>query len=433
MKKLIGFPVSKYYLCQQINTTSLNLPQYIARKISGHNKKSFSNFIIRLSTAATIISVAVMIVAMAIVQGFKDTIKDKAFEFWGHFHITQSSPNNDLMIGTQSIHLEPNKIQAIASLPEVNAIQPYVLGAGMLSTQDYNEGIRIKGVAPEYFKGSIDNVITYEGAINYSDSNYSTDVLLSKTILDKINKKIGDELRLYVLDQNEASPRVRKVHIAGTYHMGIEEIDNNFILCDLRLLQKLYQNSPEEVTGYQVTVKNYKHADKIADAIYYQYLTSPESIVYIADIYSEIFQWLELQDVNAQIILIIMAIVAIINMITALLTYILERVNMIGILKALGMTNWNIRKIFVYHFGKIIGLGIIGGVLLGLALCAIQYYFKVLKIDESIYYMQYVPIRVLFWHPIVIILGTFILSLTIMILPTLLIKKVNIVQAIKYK
>lgn len=374
-----------------------------------------------------------MLLALAIVQGFKDTIKDKAFEFWGHFHLTQSAPNNELFIGNKSIQLNSETIKAINSIPQVNSITPYILGAGMLSTNEYNEGIRIKGVNKTYFQGSKDNVITYDGAINYSDSTYSTDILVSKSVSEKLNLKTGDQLRLYILDQEEGLPRVRKVTIAGTYHIGIEEIDNNFILCDARMLQKIYQVKDDNYSGYQVMVNDYKHADQIADQIYFDFLTAPQSIVYISDIYSEIFQWLELQDINAQIILIIMAVVAIINMITALLTYILERVNMIGILKALGMNNWNIRKIFIYHFSKIILRGIIGGIALGLLLAWLQATFHLIKIDESVYYMQYVPIKVLWWHPLLIITGTFILSILIMLIPTLLIKRVNIVQAIKYK
>lgn len=412
----------------------MNLSRHIARRITGHNKKSFSNFIIRLSTAATVISVAVMIVSVAVVQGFKDTIKDKTFEFWGHFHIAKSTLTNDLMVSPEPIFYEPDLYRELKEEPHIQDVQPYVLGAGMLTTDAYNEGVRFKGVTADYFKGSRDNIIQYEGdAIRYKKDGYSLDVVLSKTILEKLNLSIGDQLLLYVVDRNEGLPRVRKVKIAGTYHMGIEEIDNDFVLCDARLLQRLYNWDTTQITGYQVLTDNYETADALADEIYYKYLSIPLTIVYISDIYSEIFHWIQLQDVNAQIILTIMAIVAVINMITALLTFILERVNMIGILKALGMNNWSVRKIFVYHISLIVLKGIIGGVLLGLALCALQYYFHIISIDEHIYYMKYVPISVVPWHVIGIVLGTFLISVFILSIPTLIIKKVKIVDAIKYQ
>lgn len=374
-----------------------------------------------------------MIVAMAIVQGFKDTIKDKTFEFWGHFHVTASSPNNELLISAEAVNIPNSLEQNIKNSTNTTQVDRYVLGAGMLATDEYNEGVRIKGVDPQYFTGNKDNVITYNGAINYKDSNFSHDVMLSNTILARINKKVGDDVLLYILDKEESTPRVRKVKIAGTYHMGIEEIDNNFILCDIKLLQRIYDWQPTDITGLQVKIDDYKKADEIAEQIYFKYIQAPLTITYISDIYSEIFQWLELQDINAQIILSIMAIVAIINMITALLTYILERINMIGILKALGMNNWGIRKIFVHHFSRIILKGIFGGVILGLLLCWVQYQFKIVQIDETIYYMKYVPIKVVAWHVLGIIFGTFILSSIIIVILTLLIKKVNIIQAIKYK
>ncbi len=411
----------------------MNLTNKIAQSITGHSQKSFSNFIIRLSTAATIISVAVMVIALAVVQGFKDTIKDKTFSFWGHFHVAASSMNNSLEYRPQHITMLPSTASGIAGTEGVAAVHPYVLGAGLLATAEDNQGVQIKGVAQGYLAASVENVISIEGGIQYNDTSYSNDIVVSQNLLAKINKAIGDELLLYVLENEEAMPRVRKVKIAGTYHLGIEEIDDNFILCDIKMLQRIFNFQPHEISGLQVSVVDYNQADAIAEKVYYEFIQSPQSILYISDIYAEIFQWLELQDVNARIILSIMAIVAVINMITALLTFILERLNMIGILKALGMNNWNIRKVFVYHFGRIVIKGIIGGILLGLLLCWLQAQFQILKVDESVYYMQYVPIKVLPLHLIGIVIGTLLISICILTVATLIIKNIKIVQSIKFK
>jgi lipoprotein-releasing system permease protein len=415
-----------------IKNSILKISSYIAKSITQYTSNSFSNFIIKLSTIATIISVAVMVIALAIVQGFKDTVKDKTFEYWGHFHITSPKMSQDLSYNDAGIRISDAYINQIKNADQhITDIQPYVLGAGLLATNEDNQGIQIKGVTEAYFKNQ--TVTKYTNCITYPTDNYSTDLILSEKVLSLINKKIGDSLLLYILDNNDISPRVRKMKIAGTYHLGIEEIDNNFILCDIRLLQSLFQWDSNKVSGLQIKVDNIKYADAAAENTYFNLYQEEQSILYITDIYSEIFQWLELQDINAQIILLIMTIVAVINMITAMITFILERLNMIGILKTLGMNNWNIRKIFIYHFQMIVFKGIVGGLILGLSLCFIQAKFNFISIDESIYYMSHIPIKVQWWHLISISLGTLLVSFLILMATSIIIKKIKIVDAIKFK
>lgn len=412
----------------------MNLPLFLAQKIKSGNSHSFSKFILQLSTFATILSVAVMIIALAVVQGFKDTIKDKTFVFWGHFHVAANNANNNLLITATPFENDTQLVAQIQSLAPVSSVLPYTIGSALVSADQINEGLKVKGVTAPYFSSKTNNAITYKGGtIDYNTPDYARQILLSETTLNNLNKQIGDSVILYLLDPEQANPRVRKLQIAGTYHVGVDEIDKNFALCDSRLLQHLYNWSPQQINGYQISLEDYRLADTVAEQVYLDFLEPPLHTVSITDIYAEIFQWLELQDLNAQIILTIMAFVAVINMITALLIFILERNNMIGVLKTLGMTNGNIQKIFLYHFAWIILKGIVLGTIIGVGLCLLQQHFHLLKIDESVYYMTEVPIKIVPIHIIGVIIGTFIFCILILAIPTWIIKKVNIVKAISFK
>ena len=375
-----------------------------------------------------------MIIALAVVQGFKDTIKDKTFVFWGHFHVAANNPNQNLLISAQPFEKSEEFENNISALKEVENILPYATGSALIAAGPTNEGIKVKGVTNQYFNENQNNTIHYTGGkINFNTESYSRQIILSQTTLNKIDKQIGDSIILYLLDPEQTSPRVRKLEIVGTYHVGIDEIDKNFALCDIRLLQHLYRWNSNQINGYQITLYDYMLADTVAEKVYMNYLEHPLHTVNITDIYAEIFQWLELQDLNTQIILTIMAFVAVVNMITALLIFILERNNMIGVLKTLGMPNGAIRKIFLYHFSWIILKGILLGTLIGIGLCLLQQHFHLLKIDESVYYMSEVPIKILPIHIIGVIIGTFVFCIFILAIPTWIIKKVNIVKAINFK
>lgn len=411
----------------------MNLSYFIAKRIASNRKASFSRFIIRLATAATALSVAIMIIAVAVVFGFKETIKDKMFVFWGHVQIAPFNPNPSSIITPEPFPYDAALLKNIKSEPGVSSAYPFAVKPVILKTSSTMEGIKLKGVDQSYSWAS-NNTISFQGQpLSFSDTDYSRQIILSKSTLDKLSRKIGDTLIVFFLDPEQSVPRIRKLAIAGTFHTGMEEIDNNFSFCDIRLLRRVSNWEKDAINGYQVNVNNYRQASAIADRIYQKYLHPPITRTTMQELYPNIFNWLELMNTNAYIILVIMAIVAVINMATALLIFIMERTNMIGTLKALGMQPPAMQQIFLYHAATVAVKGIIFGTLLGVGFCLLQQYTHFITMDESAYYMKYAPVKLVPWHVVLIDLGTLLFCVIVMLLPSLMVRRVNIVKALRFK
>lgn len=411
----------------------MNLPFFIARRIASNRRASFSRFIIRLATLATTLSVAVMIIAVAVVFGFKETIKDKMFVFWGHIQIAPFNPNPSTIISPYPIAYDHALLQRIRKEPGVKAVYPFAVKAGILNTGTLMEGIKLKGV-DEHYDWESSNAITFSGGRpDFSDSSYARQIVLSQTTLDKLNLKTGDTVVLYFIDPGQERPRIRKLRVCGTFHTGMEEIDNNFCFCDIRLLRRVSNWDANAINGYQVSIGDYRLSETIADRIYQKYLDPPMNRTTMQELYPNIFNWLELMNTNAYIILIIMAVVAVINMSTALLIFIMERTNMIGTLKALGMPSGQLQRIFLYHAGTVALKGIVWGTILGTGFCLLQQYTHFIGMDESAYYMQYAPVKLVSWHVLLIDAGTLAFCLLVMLLPVLMVKSISIVKALRFK
>ncbi len=411
----------------------MNLPFYIARRISANRKSSFSRFIIRLATLATALSVAIMIISVAVVFGFKETIKDKLFIFWGQIQIAPFNPNPSSIISPAPFQYNSDLKKYIASEKEVTAVYPFAVKAAILNSGTLMQGVKLKGVDSNYDWTS-NHAITYTGnKPDFNDSAYAHQLVLSQTILDKLDKKIGDTLAVWFIDPEQEFPRVRKLTISGTYHTGMAEIDDNFSLCDIRLLRRISNWGDGDINGYQVMIKDYQQSDSVATRIYKKYLQAPMDRTTMRDLYPNIYNWLDLMNTNAYIILFIMAIVAIINMATALLIFIMERTNMIGTLKAVGMSNQSLTKIFMYHAANVAFKGILFGTIFGVGFCLLQQQYHFIKLDESAYYMQYAPVKLIAWQVIVIDLGTLLICVASMLLPVLMVKNISIVKALRFK
>jgi lipoprotein-releasing system permease protein len=421
-------------LLTSYNRYCLNLPFFIARRIASNRKASFSRFIIRLATVATALSVAIMIISVAVVYGFKETIKDKMFVFWGHIQIAPFSPSPDAsFITPEPFKYSDKLLKQIKSEPEVTEVHPFALKAAILNTGETMQGIRLKGVGTDYNWKS-NEAITFEGKIpDFADSGYAHQIVVSQTIMDKLDRKIGDTVQVFFIDPQQDFPRVRKLQICGTYHTGMDEIDNTFSFCDIRLLRRISNWTDDDINGYQVSVKDYRQSDTVANHIYQKYLEPPMNRTTMQELYPNIFNWLGLMNTNAYIILAIMAIVAVINMSTALLIFIMERTNMIGTLKALGMTSGSMQQVFLYHAANVALKGIAAGTLLGVGFCLLQNHTHFITINESAYYMQYAPVKLVAWHVILIDLGTMAFCTLIMLLPALMVKSINIVKALRFK
>ena len=380
---------------------------------------------------ATALSVAVMIVSLAVISGFKYTIRQKLFSFLGHVHIETHNPNRSLSLTLDPITYDSLLVQQIMQEGHIKQLAIFAARPAIIQAKGQMEGLLLKGVNKDY---KYDAGIKFIGKpIDYTDTAYNKQLLLSKTTADKLNINTGDSIQLYFLEPGANFPRIRKVQVAGFFHTGMEDLDRNYAICDIRLLQRVNNWSPQQFSGYQLELDNEYVADSMADHIFQKYLKPPITTYTIKDIYPNIYDWLDLQDVNARIILLIMAVVAIINLATALVILIVEQSRMVGLLKALGMGFKPMQGIFLYHAGIIAGAGILLGNILALGLCRLQLKTGFIKLSEETYFMKQAPVRIEPIQVIVVDAVTLLLCVLCTLLPTLYIRRIRPAQVLQFK
>lgn len=393
-------------------------------------KGRFSAFIIRLAIVATALSVATMIIAMAMIVGFKKQISRNIFNYWGHVHVNLYSPGYASIIAPEPLTTDKGIEAQIRALPEVESMSPYTIRPAIVNANQLMEGVKLKGVDETYGFDAINS-----DRLNFTDSGYSGEIILSGITLDRLKLKKGDKVLLYFIEPNSVYPRIRRVTVAGTYHTGMEDIDQEYALCDMRLLQNINQWRADEINGYQLLLQDPGQSTAVADHIFNNILPRDSRLTTstMYEIFPGIFDWLNLLDTNAVVVLVIMAIVAIINLVAALLILIVNQARMVGLLKTLGMAEGQMRQIFLYHASLIGVAGIIGGIVLAVGLCVLQQETHFLKLSESGYSMQYVPVQIIWWHPIVISLSTMVLCILCMWVPTLYIRRVQPAKVLQFK
>lgn len=411
----------------------MNLSYYIAKQISGNKQSTFSKFILRLATIATALSVTVMIIAISVVHGFKTKIREKMFVFWGHAQVSMFSANPSSLIGDAPFPKDEQMIRDIRSVKGVQNVYPFILKPAIVKAEKGLEGIKLKGVEPGYPMSSSDAIQFSGKPIQYTDSGYSSDLILSRATMNRLDLAVGDAVFIVFFNPEQGNPTVRKLKVAGSFHTGMEEVDKGFGLCDIRLLRAVNHWEALDISALQVGLKDYRQSEQVSAQIYADYLQPPMSVSTIKEIYPYIFSWLDFQNTNAALILVIMGVVAAINMATALLIYILERTQMVGTLKALGMQNRQIRQVFLYHAARVTLKGILWGTFSGVVLCWLQLQFSLIKLDESVYYMKTAPVALNWLYILLVALGTLAFCSLIMLLPALMVRKIKIVKALKFK
>ncbi|NIG57051.1 ABC transporter permease [Chitinophaga sp. Cy-1792] len=411
----------------------MRLPSFIARRIAFNKSSSFSGFIIKIAIAATAVSVAVMILAIGLVNGFQEVIQGKIFDFWGNILINQYQPNAGPLTQEKPFDYDSTLVRNIRQLPEVKSINSYATKSAIVKADKEIDGVIFKGVGKDYNWESLKRFIVAGNILQYNDSTFAPGVILSSSIANDLNLKVNDKVIIYFIQGGGQSPRARKLTVTGIYKTAIEDYDKTYILGDINLIRRLNDWDPQQIGGYEIAVKDYHQMDSTAKYIDENMLSGDLFTRTIADIYPNIFDWLKLQNKNKYIILIIMTIVAAINLVTALLILILERTNMVGILKALGMRNWSIQKIFTWHAAYIITIGIAIGDFVGLSLAWLQQTYGLFKLPEDTYYMPVAAVS-LYWYEVVAInAGTLLICICILLLPSLIIRKITPVKAIQFK
>jgi lipoprotein-releasing system permease protein len=417
----------------------MNLSMFIARRVASKGQQSFSRLIIRIAIAAVALSITVMILATSLIKGFKSEISSKMFGFWGHIHIT--STQQTTTYAPQPIDARPVFLESLKRLKNiptteggssyggVRHVQAFVQISGIIKTADNFEGIVIKGVGNDFDWSFIESNLVEGKRVTACDT--CRDILISKTTADRLQLKTGSKFIVHFVQNNAQQQRLFQV--SGIYKTGLEEYDKRFAIADMRLVQGLLGWDERQVAGFEVFITDLRDMKTFNEYIYSELIANDLTCQTIKEEQPAIFDWLDLQDVNEQVILSLMLVVGILNMVTALLILILERTNMIGTLKALGSTNRQIQTIFLYYGAIIVLWGLAIGNLIGLSLAWLEKTFKFVKLSEVDYYLSYAPIQFDFAWILFLNIGTFIITLLCLTLPTFLVTKISPVKAIHFK
>ena len=400
----------------------------LAMRISNGKEKSFASIIIRIASLAVALSIAVMIVTTALITGFKSEISSKIFGFWGHLHINAANVYQNLL---EIDPIEDNQdfYPVLKNIKGVKAVQVYAIQPGIVKGKNDLDGIFLKGIGSD-FNWQFFKAYLQEGdIITFPTEEASNQIIISKQTASRLSLKTGDNFRLFFVKNGTMLKRNFK--ISGIYKTGLEEYDSKFALVDIRKVQQLQGWEDNQIGGYEVFIDDISKIDHWAEVIYSNVLPPELNVQSIRDKLPEIFEWLSLQDINEVVILSLMIVVAIINMVTALLILMLERTRMIGILKSLGSSNWSIRRIFMFYAGIIASKGMFWGNIIGVSICLLQKYGHFIKLSEENYYLNEAPILINFSHILLLNLGTILVIVLFLILPTWLITRISPVRTLR--
>ena len=410
----------------------MNISAFIARRIAFNQQRSFSRFVIRLSVAATIISVAVMIITLAFASGFQETISKKVYSFWGHIRV-QNFDAARVSIAEETPVLKNDTVTDLPRrYPEINKVQVFATKNAILKTSETIEGVLFKGVERKYDFNNLNNFLIAGRWLNFPDSGYSNEINLSETMARDLKLKVNDQVLIFFIQPDGQAPRPRKLTIAGIFKTGIEEYDKLYAIGDLKLVQRLNNWDSTLVGGYEIFLHDPSKMD-IVSANIFTSLPFGMSSNTIKEINPAIFDWLSLQDYTIVIVLSIMIVIALLNLITCLLILVLERTRMVGILKALGAKNFTVQKIFLYHGAVITLTGLIFGNALGLGLAWLQQRYGFITLPEDAYYISQAAVNIVWWQVILVNIVTFVVCFLLLLIPTFIIERIRPVKAIQFR
>jgi lipoprotein-releasing system permease protein len=386
-----------------------------------------SNLIIKIAIVGIAIGMAVMILATSIVAGFQEEIRNKVIGFGSHLQITLYNSQNT--IGIKPMAANPPFIEELKANSLVKNVQSYALKSGVITANNEIEGILAKGIDESFNWTFFETNLKAGKAFKVLEDETNDSVLISESVLKRLNLSLNDKITVsFFQDERE---RKRRFIIGGVYSTGMEQFDGSIMLCDIKHVQKLNNWDSNQVAGYEVLLNRFEDLQYL-DFLSESYIPYQFTTLKITDQFMDIFGWLELQDMNVVIILTLMILVSGINMISALLVLILERTNMIGLLKAMGAKTKSIAQIFLYNAAYLILLGMLIGNAFGISLAWLQAHYKWVKLDQKNYYVDHVPV-LLKWDTLVLLnLGSIAACLIMLLLPSLLVSRINPVKTIKF-
>ena len=411
----------------------MNYEYFLAKRIIGNKsyKSSVSAPIIKIGIAAIAISTIVMLIAIATGIGLEHKIRDKAVAFNGH--ITISNFDSNASEGAQ-VPISKDQVfyPEFNSVEGVSHVQAVANKFGIIRTNTDFEGLFLKGVGTDYdwryFKEFL-----IEGRLPSYTQKYSNEVLISKYLADRLVFVVGDSFQMYFMKSDPSQPpSIMKYVVVGIFNSGFEELDKTYVIGDINHVQRLNRWSKDQIGNFEVFISNYNDLDRLGNEVYAQTPSTLDAMT-VKQKYATIFEWIPIFTTNIYGIIGIMILVGAINMITALLVLILERTQMIGILKALGSSNWSIRKLFLYNASYLIACGLFWGNLIGIGILLLQKQFEFLKLDPSVYYVTVAPVYLDWTYVVLLNLMTFVLCLLMLLIPSFLISKIMPVKAIQFE
>ena len=416
----------------------MNSELFIAKKLffDKTNKQFLSQRIIRIALFGIALGLAVMIVAVAVVTGFKKEIRNKVIGFGSHIQIINFDSNNSYE--TKPISENQPFQNKLNTIPGVLDIHVYGTKPGMIKTEKSIQGIVFKGVHSSY-NWDFFNTNLLQGRLpEINDSIRINDILISQQVARLLNLEVNNKATLYFINEDENIPRILQLKVCGIYRTSLEEFDNIFVIGDIKQIQRLNNWRKDEVSGFEITIEDFHKIEdieqKVRNTIIY-YREGNSNILRTNSItreYPQIFDWLSILDLNVWVILTLMILVAGFNMISGLLVLILERSTMIGILKALGSRSWSIRKVFLYLSAFLTSRGMLWGNIFGISIVLTQKFFQVMKLNPETYYVDFVPVNFSIIHILLLNIGSIVITTLMLVVPSYLVSKISPDESIRF-
>ena len=410
----------------------MNLEYFIAKRLitAKDNKSSISAPIIKIAISAIAIGMIMMIVSVATGIGLQQKIREKISAFNGHI-IIANYDNNQSDATLVSVSKNQKFYPKFTSVSDVDHIQAVATKAGIIRTADAFEGIVFKGVGADY---RWDNIKEYlvSGRLPNLLASLNPEVIISQYLANRLKLKVGDEFNTFFMKEGQNKlPNIRRFKIVGVFSSGFQEFDATYVLGDIRHVQRINKWKSDQIGAFEVFVDDFDNISTVGEQVY-EHTGSTLDSQTIVQKYSYIFEWLQLFDFNIVVILIVMILVATINMVVALLVLILERTQMIGIMKAIGANNWSIRKMFLYNASYLICRGLLWGNLIGVAILLIQKYFGVVELNPENYYVNEAPVYINVFYILLLNVLTVGVCFVVLLIPSYIITKITPVKAIRF-
>ncbi len=406
----------------------MNFPLFLAKRIIFQGERTFSKLIVRVTIGALALAILAIILSVAILRGFKDEVTAKQRGFFSDIlvvkqEIGQTSDRTPIMLSEADL-------EKIIHLPNVVSVSPFATKIGIMNVNGEVEGVVLKGIEKNYNQKYLSHILVKGDTLDFTKEDADNQILISKYTADRLNLDVDSSFIMNFVQENRN--RKRKFVVKGIFRTNSEELDHSYVIGSLALIRKLNNLEGDEAGAYEIRVANFDALDDTTDQVNEE-LPIDMKATNVVEHLADIFNWLKMLDMNDDIIFVLMVIVAIINMISALLITILERTSMIGVLKSLGMKSKAIRTIFLYNSVYLIGFGLLIGNILALILYVFQTHTRFFKLDPSIYYMEYIPMSI-GWQDVVFLnLALIAIALLVLFIPSMLIARISPIKTIQFK